>query len=445
MKPDIIEAKLEKDLCKNKTRYFFSLLSPRFDIMNKLMTSSLERRFGGKFKAIRILSARPNKYYAYGNYIVLNNHASLVEKKLKDKIIYQQEYEDLNIEFLKSSSIKDISSKLLRKQDKIFVYPFTTSFMKPRNGLVVIGPDFELATYYDSKIKHHELFKHLKLPSNKVRLFKTKNDLIKNYQKFLPGYISAAYTSGGYESMLVYDESMLTKFLGGLREVNNKGSFLSAKIFEKITWAPNISAIIVDENKTKILIVSDQILSGNRYVGNIYPTSVSEKVCKEIVRITEKVGNYLSTKGYRGLFGLDFLVNCDEKVIVVDLNPRRQGGYACNALALKYSGIELTDLELTCALKEDVGKILAYKNIKYPYVLAHSKIKPSDPGKRMKEETEKGDIEKIFKNKGTFVTTFFRKNSLFIAGYVGFTAVVRRSRKRAIEELILSSSIVLKE
>src|SRR3989344_1062172 len=265
MKSDAIEVRLDKDLGKNKARYFFSLLGPRFDVMNELMVTSLEKRFGGKFKVIKVLSARPNRQYAKGNYIVINNHAKRVEAELKDQIIYQQEYEDLNTEFFNSPLIKDLSKKLLKKQDQIFVYSFTSSFMKPPKGFVVLGPQPELVTYYDDKIKHYELFGDLKLPRNEVKIFNSKEDLAKNYKKFLPSYISAAYTSGGNEARLVYDRLMLNKFFGGLRDVNvEEGRFLAARIFEKIVWAPNVNAIVTGVGKTHVLVVTDQILSGNR-------------------------------------------------------------------------------------------------------------------------------------------------------------------------------------
>lgn len=448
MKSDTIEAHLDKGFDKNKTQYFFSLLGPRFDVMNKLMAFSLRKRFGGKFEAIRILSARPNKQYAFGNYVVINNHAKLVEEELRDQIIYQQEYEDLNTEFLNSPFIKNVSKRLLKKQSKVFVYPFTTSFMKLPKGLVVIGPRPELVTYYDDKTKHYELFGDLKLPRNEVRIFNSKDDLAKNYKKFLPSYITAAYTSGGNEARLVYDRLMLNKFFGGLRDVNvEEGRFLAARIFEKITWAPNVNAIVTGMEETKVLVVTDQILSGNRYLGNIYPTSIPKKVHNQVLNITVKVGNYLSKKGYRGLFGLDFLVNSEGKLVVVDLNPRRQGGYACNALALKVSGVELTDLELACALGENVSQIPAYKDISYPQAWAHTKIKPHDAGQRIKKEVGQGSIamEQVFKKGGTFKATFFRKGSLFVDGYIGSAVAVGEDRGQIVRELMRTANITLEE
>jgi len=441
MKFDTIESRLDDDLDKNKVQYFFSILGPRFDVMNELMANSLEKRFGSEFRAIKILSARPNDHYSRENYIVINDNAKIVESELRDEIIYQQEYEDLNVEFLRSDLIKKIIKKLQKKQEKTFVYPFTTSFLKNGiMGLTIIGPSPKVSTYYDDKIKHHELFAKLDLPRNAVKVFKNKNDLIKNYKKFLPCYISAAYTSGGNESGLIYDKLMLNKFFGGLRDVNIKNNkFLAAKIFERIIMSPNVNSIVIAPGVTKVLVITDQIMSGNVYLGNIYPLDAPLKVHREIVRITERIGSYLSKSGYRGVFGLDFLVNKKWEVVVVDLNPRRQGGYACNALALKESGIELTDLELACALNEEVEQIPSYNKITYPKIWAHMKMKPHNPGNRIRKEIVSSNIvlKNIFnKKKGSFRSTFFKRYSMFVAGYIGFAVVVGNNREKVMKELV---------
>ena len=422
---------LEKDILTNKTKYFFSLLGPRFEAMNELMADSLSRHFGCEYKPIYIFSSHPNRYFAKENYIVLNEHAYDIENDLKENVIYLQEYEDLNEEFLNLPFIKKLSDKLFKKQGQIAIYSFTTSFLKVTDPRwLIIGPSPTIATHYDNKIKHYELFEKLNLPRNKARIFKNKDDLLKKNHTF-PGYITASYTSGGNESRLIYSKKMLENFLSGLRNINAKNGFLVADIFEHIATMPNVSAIVTEINKTNILVISDQIMRGNRYLGNIYPSSISPKHIKQIKQITLKIGNYLSKEGYRGLFGCDFLINKKGKLVVIDLNPRRQGGYACNALALKALGINLTDIELLCALGK-VSKVnLAYDDIQYPVVWAHSKIKPHDPGQRINQETKKGDMIKVFSEQnGNYFGTFYKKDSIFIDGYTGYVIAVGKDREK---------------
>ncbi len=62
------------------------------------------------------------------------------------------------------------------------------------------------------------------------------------------------------------------------------------------------------------------------YCGNDFsaaasmPKSIREEICK----IMENIGLYMGTKGFLGLFGMDFLLNGDE-VLALEINPRFQG------------------------------------------------------------------------------------------------------------------------
>ena len=441
-----MDYQLEKDLPTNKVHYFFSILGPRFEVVNGLMADSLSRRFGNEYKPIYIFSSHPNKYFRKENYIVLNKRADSVEKELREKVVYLQEYEDLNEEFSKSPLVKKISEQLFAKQKQIPVYSFTTSFLRlsdPR--WLVLGPSPEISTLYDNKIEHYKLFKELALPRNNARIFQNKDELlIKNH--IYPGYITASYTSGGNESGLIYSKEMLNNFLSRLRDVNDKGQFLVAQIFEHIVAMPNVNAIVTGRNKTNILVISDQIMRGTRYLGNVYPTSISQKHITQIREITTKIGDFLSRKGYRGLFGCDFLINDKGRLVVVDLNPRRQGGYVCNTLALKAIGVNLTDIELSCVLEDTPSVDLTYGKIQYPVAWAHSKIKPYDPGQRIVRENKKGGIQEIFEKKsGDYFGTFYEKGSIFIDGYIGYVVAVGRNRKKVYESVLGTSDKQLKD
>ena len=441
-----MDYRLEKDILTNKTRYFFSLLGPRFEIMNELMADSLSRHFGCEYKPIYIFSSHPNRHFIKENYIILNEHAYDIERNLKENVVYLQEYEDLNEEFLSSPFIKKLSDQLFKKQGQVPIYSFTTSFLKVNDPRwLIIGPSPRIATYYDNKIKHYELFEKLNLPRNKARIFKNKDDLLRKNHTF-PGYITASYTSGGNESGLIYSKKMLENFLSRLRNINAKDGFLVADIFEHIVTMPNVNAIVTGKNRTYVLVISDQIMRGNRYLGNIYPSSISPKHIRQVKQITKKIGNHLSKEGYRGLFGCDFLINKNGKLVVIDLNPRRQGGYACNTLALRALGINLTDIELLCALGKVSKANLVYDDIQFPAVWAHSKAKPHDPGQRIVKEIKKGDMTSIFlRQGGEYRGTFYVKDSIFIDGYIGYIVATGKNREELYNFVLDTADNTIKE
>lgn len=62
------------------------------------------------------------------------------------------------------------------------------------------------------------------------------------------------------------------------------------------------------------------------YCGNDFSAAgrVPESIREEICTIMEKIGLFMGTKGFLGLFGMDFLLNGDE-VLALEINPRFQG------------------------------------------------------------------------------------------------------------------------
>lgn len=420
----------DDDIFTSEIQYFFSLHGPRFEHMNTAMADSLSKKFGKEFRPIRILNAWPSSNYDSPNHVVLNKRGYKLAKELRKPVVFLPDYEDVNQEFSQDPFIMKIAKKLLEKQETVYVYPFTTAFLDlPTSDFTVLGSNNVLAKNLDNKINQLKLFKRLGLPHNKARIFENKEDLLENEYEVVPSYISAAYTSGGNESGLIYSPEMLHEFLAKLRLINKKNSFIVSDIFENIVLAPNVNALVTSDGRVYTLVLSDQILQGNRYLGNIYPSEASKTHRQEIQTITETIGKYLASQGYVGLFGCDFLINKTGELVVVDLNPRHQGGYACNGLSLQAKGINLTDLELSVLLGEDVQLSQIELDKKLDFAWSHSKIIPYEKGQAVHSEYQRSSIEQAFTSIGeTFVTEFYKEDSVFIDGYIGYQVHTSKDR-----------------
>jgi len=124
-------------------------------------------------------------------------------------------------------------------------------------------------------------------------------------------------------------------------------------------------------------------------------------------------------------------------MIVADLNPRRQGGYLCNALALKVAGVDLTELEFACALKKTVEADLSYDRIQYPAAWAYTKIKPFCSGQTIRREMKSGNVSSIFENgAGTYSALYYKRGSLFLDGYVGVAHANGKNRDRVLDRVV---------
>lgn len=430
-------SRLDPTIFSDEFSYFFFLFGPRFDAVIPLYAEALKKSLGGQWKSIVVYSTHPAKAFVKENFLIINQNGDEIEKTVGGPVVALQEYEDLNHEFATSSEIFEIISQLKKKQKKVVIVSFTTAFLDFNDqDIFVVGPDKNLAKRFDSKIAQFSLFQELDLPRNKATIFGSQSDVLAAGIKILPCYITAAFSSGGNESGLIYSEKMLKKFFSRLRNINADGAFLVSNIFEGLVLAPNVNALVTAKGKTEIVAITDQILRGNRYLGNIFPSIALPHHRDKIIEATHLIGDHLAEQGFRGLFGLDFLINQKGDLVIVDLNPRRQGGYACNVLALKSIGIDLVDAEVRTALGEDVTLGLPKNGMVLSYAWAHSKVKPGDPGQRVQEERQSGNISEIFiAGSGQYEATFPVCGSIFIDGYTGYAVVTGATRDEVWKKL----------
>ncbi len=438
----ILEKELKEEIFTDKYEYFFTFLNDRFEYVVELWIKELEKKFNKKFKPIWILSSKQNDLFKKENFIVINKSLAKIKEKLKkNDVIYIEDYEDTNKEFSESEFIQKLMDKLIEKQGRVFILGFTSSHLKINNPKVkILGPPPKIATQFDNKIKQARLFHYLNLPRNKTRIYDNIKD-VKSNEKY-PFYISASYTSGGHESGIIYSEEDLDNFYSKLRGINKKLPFLVSDLIRDIKISPNINAIICDKNDTRIICITDQILRGNEYLGNIYPSIANKREKKIMIKAVKKVGHYLARLGFRGLFGLDFIIDSKGNVFTVDLNPRRQGGYLTNVL-MALPKINIPEIELKLALGERVNNF-SYEDFQVDYFWAHSKIKPYFKNVRILNHFQRGEPSDPFKNIGSkYKTIFYPRRYLFVEGNVGYIIISGDDYKKIRKKIIKETEILI--
>jgi predicted ATP-grasp superfamily ATP-dependent carboligase len=430
-------SKLDPNLLKDDNFYYFSMLSDRFEPLNKSWAEGLEKRFHKKFKPIFVLPFKHNQLFEEDNYIVLNKRLFDLQKKLKRKDVINLIYpEDLNKQFCESEFIQKLIKQLIDKQGRLFVLSFTSVWLDLNNPkITILGPNNKIAAKFDDKVEHIKVFEKLKLPINKTIIYQSFEELRKKHKEY-PCFLSANFSSGGFESKIIYTEEDLKEFYDSLRPINQKGLFIAARLLKDIVLAPNSSAIVLDKDKTVIVCITDQLLRENRYMGNLYPSRANKQHQKIISETTIKVGNYLSRQGFRGLFGLDFLITKKGDCYPTDLNPRRQGGYYCNVCMS--NKIDIIDLELRLVLNEPLPKIDS-KDFQLNYCWAHSKLVPYFHNMEIEKVFEIGNPTEPFNKIGSqYKAIYYPKKHILIAGNPGFYLTTDNSyfkmKRRLIKE-----------
>ncbi len=435
--------KLDPNLETDSNNYFISLLTDRFESLNQRWAAGLEKRFGKKFMPIYVIPSVHNKLFREENYIVINERLYQTQKQLHRKNVVLLSYpEDINRQFSESKFIQKLLQKLIKKQSQVFILSFSNVWLNIENPKVVLlGPDCKVAEKLDDKAEHIRIFKKLGFEINDTEIYENFDELKSGHHNF-PLFVSAIFSSGGFESKAIYAPEDLDVFYSSLRPINKNGAFIASRFLENIIMAPNTNAVVSGLNKTTLVCVSDQILRDNHYMGNIYPSQASSKYQKEMEEMTIKVGNYISNLGFRGLFGLDFLITKDGHCYPTDLNPRRQGGYFCNVCMSEK--VDLIDLELGIIFNEKLPKF-QYKDFQVDYSWAHSKLTPYFNNLKIKKEFEKGSPNAPFQEVGAvYRAQYYPKNYLLVSGNPGFYCRSGRSYRSVKNKLLKDTAEIIR-
>jgi predicted ATP-grasp superfamily ATP-dependent carboligase len=414
----MIKSKLSATLATDENYYFFTMLSDRFIPLVERWQKGLEKRFNKPFKPIYILPFYHNHLFEEENYIVLNEWLEDIHKQMKRTDIMNLIYpEDLNKQFSKSVEIKQLTEQLIKKQGQVFVLGFTSVWLDLDNPNVkILGPLPEVSAQYDAKAEHYRIFEKLGMETIETTVYKGIQHLREDQTEY-PFFLSAMYSSGGIESKAIFTAEDLEAYYSHLRPINKAEPLIAARYIDDIVLAPNSSGIVTSEKDVTVVCVSDQILRNNQYMGNIYPSRASKTHLQQIHNMTITVGKYLAKHGFRGLYGLDFLITKSGKCYPVDLNPRRQGGYYCSVMSSPY---DLIELELAVAFNEKIPKLF-YDDFQVNYCWAHSKLTPYYPNVKIIDEFCQGDPVEPFKTIGaTFKAMYYPKNYTLMVGNPGF-------------------------
>lgn len=419
----IIDYEIDDAIFDDEIHYFFTLLDSRYDPVNNMLKTNLEKEFKKIFEPIYIQQTEFNNAFIKKNYIILNSFLVNLRKEKKDNaLVCMEDIEDVNAEFCKSLFIQDILNKLLKKQDQIFIMSFTSHGLSFNDKKIInIGPNHELVETYDNKITQIKLFERLNLQTPDASIYDNIDSVLSQKQLPYPFFISASYTSGGSENGIINCKNDLVYFKQQLRAINLNREVYITHYIQDVKCSPNVTAMVCGENDVMVLLISDQILEHNKHLGNIYPSKVNSKNKEVIFDITTTIGNHLSNKGFRGLFGCDFIIDNNNDCLVIEINPRRQAGYLM--LLLMSRNVNILEAEIKLALGKEIDQF-TYEDIQVDFAWAYSKIKPLLNNHKIKNEIKEGTQNDLFVKVGeSFKHSYFPKNYIASGNFIGYTGI----------------------
>lgn len=192
------------------------------------------------------------------------------------------------------------------------------------NNFNYLGNDWKLNRDLEDKIKFVEITKKLEIPnagSKIIKLEKNKRSL--NFSKDKKFIVQLPRGFSGNSTFLVKNKNDFNKIL----EKYENRKVKSSKYLKGETYTMNAC---IAENKILVSKPIFQITGFSAYNKNsfgtcgndyVYPDKLKKEQRKKIFDYTKKIGSYLKKLKYKGIFGLDFIVNKSD-VNLIEINPR---------------------------------------------------------------------------------------------------------------------------
>ena len=306
-------------------------------------TKQMSNNYYSKFKNSSIKNSNPiffitpNPNRAIGLEGIIENYCVICSQR-SDAVDYFKKNETavfcLNDNKIKNSGkilfskkvIDYIRKKSRNKKANIITFKPSPMIQKicAENNFNYLGNDWKLNRKLEDKIEFVEITRKLKIPNADSEIIKLeRNKCSLNFSKNKKFIIQLARGFSGNSTFLIESENDLNKIL---KKYENRKIKLS-KYLEGETYTVNACVaegeILISKPIFQITGLSSYNKNSFGTCGNdyVYSEKLKKEQRKKIFDYTKKIGGYLKKIGYRGIFGLDFVID-NSDVNLIEINPR---------------------------------------------------------------------------------------------------------------------------
>ncbi len=279
----------------------------------------------------------PNPIYAIG-----------LEKVIKDYFVICSQRSDI-VQYLRKEkvSVLCLNDDKIKNAGKILIYREVIEYIKNRsksgradiitfkpspmiqkicddNSFNYLGNNWKLSRKLEDKIEFIKVTRKLKIPnagSKAIRL--DENKCLLDFSKNKKFVIQLPRGFSGNSTFFIENKNSFDEIF---KKYKNRKVKLS-KYFKGEAYTINACVVggKISISKPIFQITGLSPYNKNSFgtCGNdyVYPEKLKKEQKKKIFDYTKKVGNYIKEHGYKGIFGLDFVVS-GKKVNLIEINPR---------------------------------------------------------------------------------------------------------------------------
>ncbi len=224
-------------------------------------------------------------------------------------------------------------------------------------GVKIIGTDCDAIERAENRDSFQKVLQSLNIPQPEGQAVTKIEDGVAAAARIgYPVLVRPSFVLGGRAMEIVADEAQLRRYLNTAVEIDEDKPVL----VDKYIVGKEVEVDAICDGKDVFvpgimeLVERTGIHSGDSI--SVYPTfSISEKVQETIIDYTKKLGLGI---GIVGLFNIQFIVDKDDNVFIIEVNPRSSRTVP---FLSKSTGYSLADIATLCML----GKSLKEQGIDY--------------------------------------------------------------------------------
>ncbi len=190
-----------------------------------------------------------------------------------------------------------------------------------KRGVKIIGTDCSAIEKAENRDAFEKLLQRLEIPQPQGQAVTTVAEGIKVAKKIgYPVLVRPSFVLGGRAMQIVGNESSLREYLKSAVDISDEKPVLVDKyiIGKEVEVDAVCDGADVFVAGIMELVEKTGVHSGDSI--SVYPSfSLSDKVKGTILEYTKKLGLAI---GIKGLYNIQFIVDKDEKVFVIEVNPR---------------------------------------------------------------------------------------------------------------------------
>ncbi len=273
-----------------------------------------------------LLTGKPHKSIEILEFVPKEDHGGLyvtVNPKVNPELNegrYHLSPDEFATAISHSRGIKDIVETLKRTQGEVLLHLYKNVPELNLPQTVVLGPDPYLVDMFDDKTRQRaHVVEPLDLPVPEYYLCADRSELLENYGSYFsnrPAFVMCSHSSSGSgtESVGSVEDILSSK------KIHEGDHFILSELLD-VALSPSTLGIATS-NEVYVCGLSDQLLDGVTYRGNISPSMASQNQQDQMVDLTKQIGEHMASYGYRGPFGVDFMIDQNGKVYFTEINPR---------------------------------------------------------------------------------------------------------------------------